>query len=124
MSADIKITKYLFSFYLGSTPEDEAPEVPNSNTFMVPRKEISMVPDMGKWKRSQVGVAFKSSSYYLTFQVLHKKYRSKSSIRNDMWLFLSLILSLGSAQVSHFSLKHLLISFFFFYNLNMDLALK
>ncbi|XP_040013101.1 serine/threonine-protein phosphatase 2A activator isoform X4 [Xiphias gladius] len=33
----------------GSTSEDEATEV----TFMVPKKEISMVPDMGKWKRSQ-----------------------------------------------------------------------
>ncbi|KAF0031910.1 hypothetical protein F2P81_016465 [Scophthalmus maximus] len=33
----------------GSTPEDEAAEV----TFMEPQKEIRMVPDMGKWKRSQ-----------------------------------------------------------------------
>lgn len=53
---------FSFFFYEGSTPEDEAPAVPVSDTFMVPRKEISMVPDMGKWKRSQVGVAFKSSS--------------------------------------------------------------
>ncbi|CAI5666180.1 serine/threonine-protein phosphatase 2A activator [Oreochromis niloticus] len=37
----------------GSTPEDEAPEEGASFTFMVPKKEISMVPDMGKWKRSQ-----------------------------------------------------------------------
>ncbi|KAE8284765.1 Serine/threonine-protein phosphatase 2A activator [Larimichthys crocea] len=37
----------------GSTPEDEGPEVTAANTFMIPKKEISMVPDMGKWKRSQ-----------------------------------------------------------------------
>uniref|UniRef100_A0A8C3ARL3 Serine/threonine-protein phosphatase 2A activator n=1 Tax=Cyclopterus lumpus TaxID=8103 RepID=A0A8C3ARL3_CYCLU len=37
----------------GSTPEDEAHEVTDSVTFMVPKKEISMVPDMSKWKRSQ-----------------------------------------------------------------------
>ncbi|XP_041825151.1 serine/threonine-protein phosphatase 2A activator [Melanotaenia boesemani] len=37
----------------GSAPEDEAPAVTASTTYMVPKKEISMVPDMGKWKRSQ-----------------------------------------------------------------------
>ncbi|XP_034090113.1 serine/threonine-protein phosphatase 2A activator [Gymnodraco acuticeps] len=36
----------------GSTPEDEASKATDSVTFMVPKKEISMVPDMGKWKRS------------------------------------------------------------------------
>ncbi|KAI9527526.1 hypothetical protein NQZ68_029617 [Dissostichus eleginoides] len=36
----------------GSTPEDEASKGTDSVTFMVPKKEISMVPDMGKWKRS------------------------------------------------------------------------
>lgn len=45
-----------YTFLLGSTPEDEAPAA--SVTFMVPKKEISMVPDMGKWKRSQVGPCF------------------------------------------------------------------
>ncbi|CAJ1071065.1 serine/threonine-protein phosphatase 2A activator isoform X1 [Xyrichtys novacula] len=37
----------------GSAPEDEAAEVKADDTFMVPKKEINMVPDMGKWKRSQ-----------------------------------------------------------------------
>lgn len=41
--------------FSGSSPEDDASKVPASFTFMVPKKEISMVPDMGKWKRSQVG---------------------------------------------------------------------
>lgn len=50
---NIKINKTIsLTLFLGSTPEDEAPEA--NTTFMVPKKEISMVPDMGKWKRSQV----------------------------------------------------------------------
>ncbi|XP_061554279.1 serine/threonine-protein phosphatase 2A activator isoform X3 [Phycodurus eques] len=35
----------------GALPEDEALEV--TTTFTVPKKEIAMVPDMGKWKRSK-----------------------------------------------------------------------
>lgn len=38
----------------GASPEDDRPPLPASFNFMVPKKEISMVPDMGKWKRSQV----------------------------------------------------------------------
>uniref|UniRef100_A0A8C4X8Y1 Serine/threonine-protein phosphatase 2A activator n=1 Tax=Erpetoichthys calabaricus TaxID=27687 RepID=A0A8C4X8Y1_ERPCA len=34
----------------GSSPEDE---IPGPQSFAVPKKEINMVPDMGKWKRSQ-----------------------------------------------------------------------
>lgn len=37
----------------GSSPEDEASDAAVGPVFMVPKKEISMVPDMGKWKRSQ-----------------------------------------------------------------------
>ncbi|GAA6095224.1 serine/threonine-protein phosphatase 2A activator isoform X2 [Tachysurus ichikawai] len=37
----------------GASPEDNSVPLPASFSFMVPRKEISMVPDMGKWKRSQ-----------------------------------------------------------------------
>ncbi|XP_041098683.1 serine/threonine-protein phosphatase 2A activator isoform X3 [Polyodon spathula] len=37
----------------GSSPEDGVPHLPASLSFMVPKKEIHMVPDMGKWKRSQ-----------------------------------------------------------------------
>ncbi|KAM9735422.1 serine/threonine-protein phosphatase 2A activator isoform 1-T1 [Menidia menidia] len=37
----------------GSTPKDEVPEVTSNIAYMIPKKEISMVPDMGKWKRSQ-----------------------------------------------------------------------
>lgn len=44
----------LFESYLGSTPEDDVLNV--TNTFMIPRKEINMVTDMGKWKQSQVVV--------------------------------------------------------------------
>lgn len=52
IETNIKVKKTVLIF-LGSSPEDEAPEA--NTTFMVPKKEISMVPDMGKWKRSQVG---------------------------------------------------------------------
>uniref|UniRef100_A0A671R5U5 Serine/threonine-protein phosphatase 2A activator n=1 Tax=Sinocyclocheilus anshuiensis TaxID=1608454 RepID=A0A671R5U5_9TELE len=34
--------------------EDDKPPNPGDFSFMVPKKEISMVPDMGKWKRSQM----------------------------------------------------------------------
>ncbi|XP_052412901.1 serine/threonine-protein phosphatase 2A activator isoform X2 [Carassius gibelio] len=37
----------------GSSHEDDKPPNPVSFNFMLPKKEISMVPDMGKWKRSQ-----------------------------------------------------------------------
>lgn len=43
-----------FESYLGSTPEDDVLNV--TDTFMIPRKEINMVTDMGKWKQSQVVV--------------------------------------------------------------------
>ncbi|OCT57551.1 hypothetical protein XELAEV_18003332mg [Xenopus laevis] len=33
--------------------EDEIPPSLVGHTFIVPKKEINMVPDMGKWKRSQ-----------------------------------------------------------------------
>uniref|UniRef100_A0A672LQY8 Serine/threonine-protein phosphatase 2A activator n=1 Tax=Sinocyclocheilus grahami TaxID=75366 RepID=A0A672LQY8_SINGR len=37
----------------GSSHEGDKPPNPGDFSFMVPKKEISMVPDMGKWKRSQ-----------------------------------------------------------------------
>nr|AAH76243.1 Protein phosphatase 2A activator, regulatory subunit 4 [Danio rerio] len=37
----------------GSSHEDDKPPSSVGFNFMVPKKEISMVPDMGKWKRSQ-----------------------------------------------------------------------
>ncbi|XP_057183580.1 serine/threonine-protein phosphatase 2A activator isoform X1 [Triplophysa rosa] len=37
----------------GSSHEDDKSPSHVSFNFMVPKKEISMVPDMGKWKRSQ-----------------------------------------------------------------------
>ncbi|KAM6986454.1 serine/threonine-protein phosphatase 2A activator isoform 1-T1 [Aplochiton taeniatus] len=36
-----------------SLPEDGIASAPANHSFKVPQKEISMVPDMGKWKRSQ-----------------------------------------------------------------------
>ncbi|XP_051748876.1 serine/threonine-protein phosphatase 2A activator isoform X2 [Ctenopharyngodon idella] len=37
----------------GSSHEDDKLPSPVNFSFIVPKKEISMVPDMGKWKRSQ-----------------------------------------------------------------------
>ncbi|MGH0164092.1 UNVERIFIED_CONTAM: hypothetical protein FKN15_046614 [Acipenser sinensis] len=42
----------------GSSPEDDVPHIPANLSFMVPKKEIHMVPDMGKWKRSQAYVDY------------------------------------------------------------------
>lgn len=45
---------YLFFFFLhlSGTSEEVAPPIQQS--FMVPKKEINVVSDMAKWKRSQV----------------------------------------------------------------------
>uniref|UniRef100_A0AAQ4QF11 Serine/threonine-protein phosphatase 2A activator n=1 Tax=Gasterosteus aculeatus aculeatus TaxID=481459 RepID=A0AAQ4QF11_GASAC len=39
---------------MAEAEQQSACAVPDSITFMVPKKEISMVSDMGKWKRSQM----------------------------------------------------------------------
>lgn len=50
-----KVAKLKFPVVpLGSSPEDEASDATAGIAFMIPKKEISTVPDMGKWKRSQV----------------------------------------------------------------------
>ncbi|KAL0965111.1 hypothetical protein UPYG_G00276930 [Umbra pygmaea] len=36
-----------------SKPKDDTSPIPVNHVYVVPRKEIAMVPDMGKWKRSQ-----------------------------------------------------------------------
>jgi len=48
---------FMFIFFVtctGSSHEDDRPPSTVNFNFIVPKKEISMVPDMGKWKRSQV----------------------------------------------------------------------
>lgn len=47
---------YLFVFFIffGQDSSEEAP--PATQNFIIPKKEIHTVPDMGKWKRSQVPV--------------------------------------------------------------------
>ncbi|KAG7221227.1 hypothetical protein INR49_017444 [Caranx melampygus] len=71
----------------GSTPEDEAPEV----TFMVPKKEISMVPDMGKWKRSQAYADYMGFILTLNEGVKGKKltceYKVSKTVENLLDLF-------------------------------------
>ncbi|XP_031731601.1 serine/threonine-protein phosphatase 2A activator [Anarrhichthys ocellatus] len=64
----------------GSTPEDEAHEVTDSVTFMVPKKEISMVPDMGKWKRSQAYADYMGFVLTLNEGVKGKKLTSEYKV--------------------------------------------
>lgn len=100
------------SILLGSTPEDEAPTVTAGITFMVPKKEISMVPDMGKWKRSQVGLIFimkslipETSTYFSNQPVLDtgslKHYTSWCIIVFSTFLLIYRHMPTTSASFSH-----------------------
>ena len=44
----------LLSHFLCQDSSEDAP--PTTQNFIIPKKEIHTVPDMGKWKRSQVPV--------------------------------------------------------------------
>jgi hypothetical protein len=44
-------TCLLFHFFRQDSSEETPPTTQN---FIIPKKEIHTVPDMGKWKRSQV----------------------------------------------------------------------
>jgi len=59
---------YFTSFlHLPGTSEEVAPPIQQS--FMIPKKEINMVSDMAKWKRSQVwlwGQGKLVSAYYVS----------------------------------------------------------
>ncbi|MGH0187901.1 UNVERIFIED_CONTAM: hypothetical protein FKN15_026988 [Acipenser sinensis] len=71
---------------LGSSPEDDVPHIPANLSFMVPKKEIHMVPDMGKWKRSQAYVDYIGFILTLNEGVKGKKltceYNVSESIEN------------------------------------------
>ncbi|XP_078128396.1 serine/threonine-protein phosphatase 2A activator isoform X2 [Sander vitreus] len=75
----------------GSTPEDEAPQVPDSVTFMVPKKEISMVPDMGKWKRSQAYADYMGFVLTLNEGVKGKKFTSEYKVSETVEKLLDLL---------------------------------
>ncbi|XP_041098681.1 serine/threonine-protein phosphatase 2A activator isoform X1 [Polyodon spathula] len=70
----------------GSSPEDGVPHLPASLSFMVPKKEIHMVPDMGKWKRSQAYADYIGFILTLNEAVKGKKltcdYKVSESIEN------------------------------------------
>uniref|UniRef100_A0A671VDF4 Serine/threonine-protein phosphatase 2A activator n=1 Tax=Sparus aurata TaxID=8175 RepID=A0A671VDF4_SPAAU len=76
----------------GSTPEDEAPEVRVSNTFMVPKKEISMVPDMGKWKRSQAYADYMGFVLTLNEGVKGKKLTCEYKVSEEAEALVSAVL--------------------------------
>lgn len=81
------------STYLGPIPEDEVPEATVSNTYIIPRKEISTVPDMGKWKRSQVGCCFLHLLLLYDFPCTVQKvpYHAKKKGDFSAWLLVSVI---------------------------------
>lgn len=58
---------FISFLHLPGNSEEMAP--PLQQNFMIPRKEINMVSDMGKWKRSQVCLWVQGklvSAYYVT----------------------------------------------------------
>lgn len=76
---DNKITKgsYLSALSplcLPEFPEEGVLPVPQQN-FIIPRKEINMVPDMAKWKRSQVQSTFGCSDDISRRAVLENFFR-------------------------------------------------
>ncbi|TDH01736.1 hypothetical protein EPR50_G00165810 [Perca flavescens] len=75
----------------GSTPEDEAPQVPEGVTYMVPKKEISMVPDMGKWKRSQAYADYMGFVLTLNEGVKGKKFTSEYKVSETVEKLLDLL---------------------------------
>ncbi|XP_076868050.1 serine/threonine-protein phosphatase 2A activator isoform X2 [Brachyhypopomus gauderio] len=57
----------------GASSEDDGPAVHASFNFQLPKKEISMVTDMGKWKRSQAYAAYMGFILSLNEAVKGKK---------------------------------------------------
>ncbi|KAI1882357.1 hypothetical protein AGOR_G00249850 [Albula goreensis] len=75
----------------GSSPEDDKPPLPFSLNFMVPKKEISTVPDMGKWKRSQAYADYMGFILTLNEGVKGKKLTCEYSVSETVEKLLSLL---------------------------------
>uniref|UniRef100_H3AZE6 Serine/threonine-protein phosphatase 2A activator n=1 Tax=Latimeria chalumnae TaxID=7897 RepID=H3AZE6_LATCH len=89
-----------------SSPEDELVPFLSNHTFMVPKKEINMVSDMSKWKRSQVvepdpvGIYIfedptLSSSVYIiqekNFSLLHEVYNTYESVKRERGMCIEIV---------------------------------
>ncbi|KAJ8286526.1 hypothetical protein GJAV_G00040160 [Gymnothorax javanicus] len=75
----------------GSSPEDDKPPLPANFSFMVPKKEISMVPDMGKWKHSQAYADYMGFILTLNEGVKGKKLTCDYSVSETVQKLLSLL---------------------------------
>ncbi|KAI5615481.1 serine/threonine-protein phosphatase 2A activator, partial [Silurus asotus] len=88
--------------------EDDGPPLPASFKFMLPQKEISMVPDMGKWKRSRAYADYIGFILTLNEGVKGKKFTCDypvsevqslfSSFKQELLPFFSYFLSLCAFQ--------------------------
>ncbi|KAL2100067.1 hypothetical protein ACEWY4_004461 [Coilia grayii] len=75
----------------GSSPEDDTPPIPGNYNFMVPKKEISMVPDMGKWKRSQAYADYMGFILTLNEGVKGKKLTCEYKVSETIEKLMSLL---------------------------------
>ncbi|MBN3319779.1 PTPA phosphatase, partial [Atractosteus spatula] len=74
-----------------SSPEDDTPPAPASLSFMVPKKEINMVPDMGKWKRSQAYADYIGFILTLNEGVKGKKLSSEFKVSETVQQLMSVL---------------------------------
>ncbi|KAJ3605171.1 hypothetical protein NHX12_027221 [Muraenolepis orangiensis] len=78
----------------GSSTEHDATNVPPEFTFTLPKKEISMVPDMGKWKRSQAYADYMGFILTLNEGVKGKKLTCEYNISETVAKLLDLLATL------------------------------
>uniref|UniRef100_A0A3P9JD76 Serine/threonine-protein phosphatase 2A activator n=1 Tax=Oryzias latipes TaxID=8090 RepID=A0A3P9JD76_ORYLA len=78
----------------GSSPEDEASDATAGNAFMIPKKEISTVPDMGKWKRSQAYADYMGFILTLNESVKGKKFTCEYKVSQTVEKLLDLLATL------------------------------
>ncbi|KAM4634517.1 serine/threonine-protein phosphatase 2A activator [Polymixia lowei] len=74
-----------------SSPENDTPKIPASLRFMVPKKEISVVPDMGKWKRSQAYADYMGFVLTLNESVKGKKLTCEYKVSETIEKLLDLL---------------------------------
>uniref|UniRef100_A0A8B9GUM8 Serine/threonine-protein phosphatase 2A activator n=1 Tax=Astyanax mexicanus TaxID=7994 RepID=A0A8B9GUM8_ASTMX len=74
-----------------TSTEDDGPPISAKFNFMVPKKEISMVPDMGKWKRSQAYADYMGFVLTLNEGVKGKKLTCEYPVSETVEKLLSLL---------------------------------
>uniref|UniRef100_A0A8C5B2F3 Serine/threonine-protein phosphatase 2A activator n=1 Tax=Gadus morhua TaxID=8049 RepID=A0A8C5B2F3_GADMO len=74
-----------------SSTEDDAANAPATFSFVVPKKEISMVPDMGKWRRSQAYADYMGFILTLNEGVKRKKLTCEYKVSETVEKLLDLL---------------------------------